>query len=188
MLLVTLRSYRDPIDAHVHKASLEAAGIPAFIADDNLIGVQWLYSTAVGGAKLKVLSSDVAAAAEVLEADSSSELAAIPEARDSAGDGDACPVCGSSQVESSSLFRRSLAVSLILELPLFLWRRRWVCGACGYSWRHHARSSMTRPETAEAELLVRGPRGSHRLTLMLLLSWVGLCIIYYVLRQPTETW
>ena len=74
----------------------------------------------------------------------------------------------------------------MLDLPVFLWRRRWLCGGCGHSWRPLGTSSTEAPpETVEAELSVRGARNSYTLILVLLASWLALCLVYYVLRQPS---
>ena len=66
MALVTLRSYRDPIDAELDKARLDAADIPSVVLDEGLVGLNWLYSDALGGVKLKVHDSALEAAREVV--------------------------------------------------------------------------------------------------------------------------
>jgi putative signal transducing protein len=79
MALVTLRAYRDPIDAELAKTRLEGAGIPAVVADQHLVGMNWLYSVAIGGVKLKVDESDLARARDALREDRSADLRAIPD-------------------------------------------------------------------------------------------------------------
>ena len=51
---VVISKYSFPLDAHIAKASLESEGIPAYIADEYTINMQWLYSDALGGVKLYV--------------------------------------------------------------------------------------------------------------------------------------
>lgn len=162
MELVTLRAYRDPVSAHVARAILDEAGIPSFVWDEHVIGVQWLYSTALGGAKLKVARRDVKRATEVLARHGESELGSVPEGRLPAADGDICPECGSGAVEPSRLFRSSLATSLCTGLPLIAWRRRWICHACGHTWkRQRAAARLASSETSEAERLVQGETTSR---------------------------
>ena len=61
MALVTLRSYRDLVDAELARAKLESEGIRSFAFDQHIVGVQWLYSFAIGGVKVKVDEADLAA-------------------------------------------------------------------------------------------------------------------------------
>ena len=50
--LVTIATFDSPAEAEVARLALEEHGIRAFLADDNLVGMNWLLSNAVGGAKL----------------------------------------------------------------------------------------------------------------------------------------
>jgi hypothetical protein len=45
--LVTVRRYRDLAEAYVGRSLLESAGIPAWIADENLVRMDWFYSNLV---------------------------------------------------------------------------------------------------------------------------------------------
>lgn len=40
----TVDSYTSPIDAYLAKGRLEAEGIPAFVAHDNHVWANWMYS------------------------------------------------------------------------------------------------------------------------------------------------
>ncbi|MFT5450914.1 MAG: hypothetical protein ACI9N9_000394 [Enterobacterales bacterium] len=51
---IQIASYSFPHEANIAKASLEAAGIPASIADEYTINMDWLYSNALGGVRLFV--------------------------------------------------------------------------------------------------------------------------------------
>jgi hypothetical protein len=48
------------------KSRLEYEGIPAWVADDNHINLQWTISLALGGVKIKILESDIDDALKVL--------------------------------------------------------------------------------------------------------------------------
>src|SRR5262245_3733301 len=52
--LVTVGTFRDLPEAHALKMRLEAAGIPAYLADAELVAMDWLLSNAVGGVKVQV--------------------------------------------------------------------------------------------------------------------------------------
>ena len=189
MALVTVGRFRDPIDAQVRKALLEGAGIPAFIADEHLISTQWLYSTAVGGARLQVLAEQEEAAREFLREDAAASLTEIPESGLPPGDGDACPACQSVHVKASHTKRSALALSLLLELPLPFWRRRWVCSQCGHCWRMtRAGAQSIAASTASAESAVQGRAGSYAGIAIALGLLIALFVIQYVLKQPTQSW
>ncbi|WP_456445070.1 putative signal transducing protein [Thiolapillus sp.] len=70
-MLVTISSFSLPHEANIAKATLESAGIPAFLADEHTIGMNWFYSNALGGVKLKVPQSFVDEAKELLMLDNS---------------------------------------------------------------------------------------------------------------------
>jgi anti-sigma factor RsiW len=64
--LVTIRQYRDPAGALIAKATLDAAGIFAFLQNENTVRMDWLWSNLMGGIRLQVRPEDQAAAEEVL--------------------------------------------------------------------------------------------------------------------------
>ncbi len=71
--LVTIARYSWPYEADLAKAHLQAAGIMAFVTDEFLVNLNWLYSNAVGGVRLQVPEEDADAARELLKQDLSSE-------------------------------------------------------------------------------------------------------------------
>lgn len=188
MALVTLRSYRDPIDAELAKLRLEDAGIPAVILDQHLASIQWLYSQAIGGVKLKVDDADLDEAERLLREDLTADLSGIAESRAPMADGEVCPVCGSSEVRPSQLQRYAAAISLATGLPLIAWRRRWICAACRHSWARAPSSRSEIPEeTQRAEKRVHEKR-SYPILAVFLLTLLGLAVLYYVqiqIRRPS---
>ncbi len=62
--IVTIASFYHPPEAQLLSAKLKSAGIPSFVADENL--VNWVYSYAIGGVRLQVFKSDVSRARKVL--------------------------------------------------------------------------------------------------------------------------
>jgi membrane protease YdiL (CAAX protease family) len=65
--LVTVATFDFRANAEVAKFLLEQSGIRTFLADDNLVGVDWFLSNAVGGVKLQVAAADVKRAGEILQ-------------------------------------------------------------------------------------------------------------------------
>jgi hypothetical protein len=187
MALVMLRSYRDPIDAELAKSRLESAGIPALILDKHLASIQWLYSNAIGGAKIEVDESDLDASLELLQEEHSADLAEIPESQSPPVDGDLCPVCSSSMVRASRVHRTAAALSLATSLPFIAWRRRWVCTSCNHSWVRAKPPRSAVPErTLEAEQLVHEERSYPILPVMFAVI-LGLAILWYVQIQIRQS-
>jgi hypothetical protein len=72
--LVTIRQFRDLPEAILARGILDSAGIESFLADDNIVRMDWFISNLVGGVKLKVRREDVEAANLVLEQPAPQEL------------------------------------------------------------------------------------------------------------------
>lgn len=126
--LVTIGSYSTPYEANMVKSRLEATGIPAFVADEFTIGMNWLYSNALGGVKVQVPESLALDAQEILnsgvDSPTTDELATV----------DACPQCVSQNTESFLDKRVSFLTWIFFGLPLLLPRSKKKCRDCGYLW------------------------------------------------------
>ena len=64
--LVLLRRFRDLPEALLAKGRLESSGVPCFLADDNMVRMDWFISNLLGGVKLLVDPEDFAEASRVL--------------------------------------------------------------------------------------------------------------------------
>jgi hypothetical protein len=64
--LATAAVFGDLTQAQAARLDLEAAGIPAFLADENMAGSNFLWSTAIGGIMLEVPKSRLDDALRVL--------------------------------------------------------------------------------------------------------------------------
>lgn len=107
--LVTVGRYRDLAEAIVARSLLEAEEIEAWVQDENLVRLDWMYANAVGGIRLQVETRDVAAATEIL-----AQLpASIPYAEGAEYVQPQCPQCGSPDI------------SLLPMSPT------WRCNGCG---------------------------------------------------------
>lgn len=75
---VILEKYRDITEAMVDKTTLESAGIPCYLFDDNLVRLDWFISNAIGGVKVVVRASDLEEARSLL-AQAKAQAEATPE-------------------------------------------------------------------------------------------------------------
>jgi hypothetical protein len=132
--LVTVRRYRDLTEAFVGRSLLESAGIPAWIADEHLVRMNWFYSDLVGGMRLQVADHDEAAAREILEE-------GVPETITYSQDEEAyvqptCPKCGSAEITlgSGTERGRSLVALYVVAIPVPPREMAWHCDACGAQW------------------------------------------------------
>jgi hypothetical protein len=71
---VTVAQFETWPDAAIARGLLESEGIEAWLMDENLVQLDWLYTIAVGGIKVQVQRRDEAKARAVLAADHSAAL------------------------------------------------------------------------------------------------------------------
>jgi len=71
---VIVARFSFPLDANIAKSNLQSVGIPAFIADEHTVNMQWLYSNAMGGVRLFVPAEHLEEAKEILNHDFSESV------------------------------------------------------------------------------------------------------------------
>jgi hypothetical protein len=129
--LVTIRQFRDLPEALLAKGSLESSGIECFLADDNLVRLDWFISNFIGGIKLNVRPADVANAQKLLNEP-------ILEGLYVQGVGlyeqPRCPNCQSLDVNFQELDRPIAYMSAFLRVPLPVQRPAWRCHTCNAEW------------------------------------------------------
>jgi hypothetical protein len=129
--LITIRQFRDLPEALLAKGSLESAGIECFLADENLVRLDWFISNFIGGIKLKVRPLDVENARKILDEP-------ILEGLYVHGVGlyeqPRCPKCDSLDVNFQELDRPIAFMSAFLRVPMPLQRNAWRCHACRAEW------------------------------------------------------
>ncbi|MDR2214292.1 MAG: DUF2007 domain-containing protein [Nevskiaceae bacterium] len=130
-MLVTVATYSFPHEAHIAKGQLEAVDIPAFVADEHTINMQWLYSNAMGGVRLQVPEEFAAQAIEVLK--EPVEMEHIPDSEFGPEPESAvCPHCGGELGEPYMAGRYPALVGLLfLGLPLWRIKKVQKCLSCG---------------------------------------------------------
>ena len=129
--LVTVRQFRDLPEALLAKGSLESAGIECFLADENLVRLDWFISNFIGGIKLNVRTADEANARTILDEP-------ILEGLYVQGVGlyeqPRCPRCQSLDVNFQELDRPIAYMSAFLRVPMPVQRPAWHCHACDAEW------------------------------------------------------
>ena len=129
--LVTVRQFRDLPEALLAKGSLESAGIECFLADENLVRLDWFISNFIGGIKLNVRAADAGNAQKLLDEP-------ILEGLYVQGIGlyeqPRCPKCGSLDVNFQELDRPIAYMSAFLRVPMPVQRSGWRCHACDAEW------------------------------------------------------
>jgi hypothetical protein len=143
--LVTIAYVRDLQEAMLARGRLASAGIESFVADENLVSLNWFLSNVIGNLRLQVREQDAQAAKEILGQ-------SVPERFDLA-DGEApfeqpkCPKCQSVDIQFEGIDRGvGLTAAWLLSLPLHLRRDAWRCNACGAQWQ-----DIEEPEASKLE-------------------------------------
>ncbi len=144
---VILRKYRDLPEASIAKSVLESAGIECFLADDNMVRLDWFYSNLVGGIKLFVREEDAEAATKLLDE-------STPEKFDVEGVGEYdqphCPRCGSMDISFDGLNKPfTFGAMWITGLPIPVTTTGWKCHACGNEWRQDEEVQSPSPKADE---------------------------------------
>ncbi len=129
--LVTIRQFRDLPEALLAKGSLESAGIECFLADENLVRLDWFISNFIGGIKLRVKPHDAESAQKLLDEP-------ILEGLYVHGVGlyeqPRCPNCRSLDVNFQELDKPIAYMSAFLRVPIPLQRGAWRCHSCDAEW------------------------------------------------------
>ena len=73
--LFTVAAYYDPTQAHIMRGCLAAAGIPAVVADDQLVQTNTLWTAAIGGVRILVPRNYIDEAKAVIDAFDRGEFA-----------------------------------------------------------------------------------------------------------------
>ena len=129
--LATIRQFRDLPEALLAKGCLESAGIECYLADENLVRLDWFISNFIGGIKLKVCAADVENARTLLDEP-------ILEGLYVQGIGlyeqPRCPKCQSLDVNFQELDRPIAYMSAFLRVPIPVQRPGWRCHTCDAEW------------------------------------------------------
>lgn len=129
---VMIRRYRDLPEASIAKSVLESAGIESFLADENLVRLDWFYSNLVGGIKLFVRQEDAEEALKVLGQ-------AVPEKFELDDHEEyfqpRCPNCKSFEVSFDGLNKPASYAAMWIAFPVPITNKGWKCHSCGHTWQ-----------------------------------------------------
>lgn len=129
--LTTVATFSTIFEADFARARLESEGIRTVVVNGNLIAMNWLYSNAIGGVRLKVENHNVTAAKEILALIKANEFEIEP----SESDWGVCPKCGSNRIEFVQDKRATAFTWLLFGLPLLFPREKFVCYHCFHEWK-----------------------------------------------------
>lgn len=137
---VTVATFGHAWEAHLALGKLEAAGIPASIADENVVAASGgLYTNLVGGVKLRVPRAEVDRA-----------LAALP--RRVRAKIVKCPKCSSTETHQADFDPGvKILFLLMLGIPYLFVEKPWVCLGCGNVWRAARERNTDEDEDDEDE-------------------------------------
>jgi hypothetical protein len=137
--IIVLDSFYEPLAAHLARTKLEAAGIPCFLTNENLVSLNRMYSPVAGGVRLHVYQRDAAQAAEVLR--ELPVMQAVPGGLAepaTTAETTPCPRCGSTEVTYDAAAEPGAAhwfVALLSRLRRYpLQGRAHHCFHCGLNW------------------------------------------------------
>jgi hypothetical protein len=146
--LVMVGRYRDLPNASVAKSILDSAGIEGFLADENMVRLDWFYSNLVGGIKLMVREEDADTSKKLLEQ-------SVPENFEVEGVGTyeqaRCPKCGSLDVSIDELDKRIAYPGFLLSLPIRVIHKGGKCHSCGHEWEENGEIPLASSKPAPAE-------------------------------------
>jgi hypothetical protein len=129
--LITIRSYSTPYEACLARAELESFDIDATLADVDTISLNWLWSNALGGVKVRVLESEVEDALSILAAEPSDESTGGQNEPGAV----TCPSCGSRNTHYFLDKRGTFLTWLVLGIPVIPVISKQVCADCGNKWK-----------------------------------------------------
>ena len=140
--MITVATFSKPEDAHLLRLRLGAGGVDAYVQDENMVQMNWLYSNAIGGVRLQIDETDLEAAREIVAAPpvGKGELSEVGEL--SEAELTVCPGCSSTGTAPDERPRRFAFLSMMFSMLMFgvafpfaFLRRRWKCADCGCTWR-----------------------------------------------------
>lgn len=136
--LIPVRIYDDPMQAHLARCLLENEGIEAFVHDDMIVGLNRIWSYAVGGVKLKVAAYDRKRALDLLDQAEHRPL------QDDAGQVRHCPKCRSTHLAWSTGMERNLSgvmqwlMALVFAIYPIQAHHMLQCRNCGHAFAPEA--------------------------------------------------
>jgi len=131
--LVTLEHFRDIPQALLAKGKLESAGIECWLADGNLVRMDWLLSNAIGGIRLQVRKPDFESARDLLNEPIPPEFTEEEVGEDFSQP--RCPRCYSLDIAHETINRFwTFGLWMLLSFPIPIRQDHWKCYTCNADW------------------------------------------------------
>lgn len=131
--LVTLCTYRDLPEALIVQGKLQALGIECFLADENIVRMDWYWSNLIGGVKVQVAEEDHEAAIAALAEEIPSSFTAEEVGEEYQQP--TCPKCGSLNIAFETMDKGiALTALYAAALPVPIPKNAWKCERCGARW------------------------------------------------------
>ena len=132
--VITLWRYRDLPEALIAQNKLQAEGFDCFLADEEVIRLNWYWSNFLGGVRLCLREDDAEAALTVLAQEIPPEFTAEEVGEEYRQP--ECPTCASRDVSFENI-RRGVALGALwaFSLPLPIPAQFWRCQDCCYEWK-----------------------------------------------------
>ena len=124
-----LKTFVNPVNANITKGLLESNGIEAFIFDENTLSIDPILTTALGGIRLMVCSSDYENALAIIKDVDESNTKEISNLK--------CPFCGSSDIKIKNPPNWTYLFIMIITwaiTPTSGNRKKYVCNVCRHRW------------------------------------------------------
>lgn len=131
--LVTVALFRDLSEAVLARGMLQSAGIECFLADENLIRLDWFYSNAIGGMRLQVREEDAEAAEQILNVSAPQDF--IFDDQQDSFEQPRCPKCGSLDIRFEGVDQATSYTSAWIGFPIPFRRDTWRCTVCEHEWK-----------------------------------------------------
>jgi DNA-directed RNA polymerase subunit RPC12/RpoP len=136
MELITIKTFDNPINAHLLKVHLQENGIHSIINDEHIISLNPLYNLSMGGIKLKVNIKDLDKANLLISNLQKTNYT------DSNGETLACPNCKSTDLFSSFTSVKntkgimSMIISFALAIFPFYAKKVYKCKECDHEFNN----------------------------------------------------
>jgi len=141
--IVVYKTFTDPNNAHIVKGLLDSYGIECFLSDENIVTLNAMYSSAVGGVKLNVFEKDLNRISAILESENVTEEETTESEKEESKI--TCPICHSANVAFGGSVKRkfglstvvifSVITSFLLMVYPFSLRKAYHCFDCGHEFK-----------------------------------------------------
>jgi DNA-directed RNA polymerase subunit RPC12/RpoP len=141
--IVVYKTFTDPIEANIVKGLLDSYGIECFLSDENMVTLNAMYSSAVGGVKLTVFEKDTDRISAILQSENATPETTPESEKEESGI--TCPKCHSANVSYGDSVNKKfgfwnvltmslITVFLFLSYP-FSARKAYHCFNCNHEFK-----------------------------------------------------